>query len=182
MRVNRAAGWLRIGCLVLCGVLAPSAALAQTAAQDLEAILIPGTTVWITDVSGREERTRVMNVAGDVVTTTAGDATRRLRRDEIAQVTVRRPDSVLNGALIGAGAGIAGGLFLCTSMEPWENCRDDIGPIAMFGAIGAGAGILVDALIRKQQTIYGPNARPTRLVVWPLVGPHTKGMRLSVTF
>jgi hypothetical protein len=182
MRVNRAAFCVRIGCLVLCGALVPSAAFAQTAPQDLEAILVPGTTVWITDVSGREERARVVNVVGDVVATTAGDATRRLGRDDLMQVKIRRPDSALNGALIGAGAAIAGGLFLCTRMEQWENCRDDTGAIATVGALGAGAGIVIDALIRKQHTIYLPNARPRRLVVSPLIGPHTKGVRISAAF
>ena len=35
--------------------------------------------------------------------------------------TVRQSDSLLNGALIGAGAGVASGLFFCSLMEPWEN-------------------------------------------------------------
>ena len=52
-------------------------------------------------------------------------------------VAVRESDSLLNGALIGTGAAVASGLLLCTMMEPWENCRDDYGPMARIGAIGA---------------------------------------------
>ena len=51
--------------------------------------------------------------------------------------TVRESDSVLNGALIGAGVAVASGLFLCTRTEPWRNCRDDVGPMLRIGAVGA---------------------------------------------
>ena len=64
-------------------------------------------------------------------------------------VVVRQHDSLWNGALIGAGAGVASGLFLCTRMEPWDNCRDDFGAMFKLGAIGAGIGMGIDALIRK---------------------------------
>src|SRR5690242_18479088 len=60
---------------------------------------------------------------------------------ESRQANPRTSDSLLDGALIGAGVAIAGGLFLCTRTEPWENCRDDVGPIVRIGAIGAGVGI-----------------------------------------
>ena len=72
-------------------------------------------------------------------------------------VEVRQSDSLLNGALIGAGVAVASGLGFCTLMEPWENCRDDFGPMLKVGAIGAGIGMAVDALIRKKvyQTASG---------------------------
>ncbi len=56
-------------------------------------------------------------------------------------VEVRQSDSLLNGALIGAGVAVASGLGFCTLMEPWENCRDDFGSMVKAGAIGAGIGI-----------------------------------------
>lgn len=62
----------------------------------------------------------------------------------------RRNDSLWNGALIGAGTGLAGSLLLCRSMEPWEVCRDDVGAMVTSAAIGAAIGIGVDALIRRQ--------------------------------
>ena len=94
----------------------------------------------------------------------------------------RQSDSVLNGALIGAGVAIAGGLFLCTRTEPWENCRDDVGPILRIGAIGAGIGIAVDALIRGQQTPFDPSRGSTRVRAMPLFGRGTRGAIVSVGF
>jgi len=49
--------------------------------------------------------------------------------------TARESDSLLNGALIGAGAGIASELVLCRMMEPWDVCVAP-GPMVTFGAVG----------------------------------------------
>jgi hypothetical protein len=70
---------------------------------------------------------------------------------------VRQSDSLLNGALIGAGAGVAMALTLCGMMEPWETCTDDYATLTKVGAIGAGIGMGIDALIRKKvyQTASG---------------------------
>ena len=100
---------------------------------------------------------------------------------ELAQAGERRSDSLWNGALIGAGIAVASGLFLCTRTEPWENCRDDVGPMVRFGAIGAGIGIGIDALIRGRKTIYvAPGT--TRLHAAPIVGRRAAGLQVSLTF
>jgi hypothetical protein len=70
------------------------------------------------------------------------------------KVRVRRPDSVINGALIGAGAAVATGLLLCRLTETWDNCRDDAGPMLRIGALGAGVGIGIDALVRGRHSVY----------------------------
>jgi hypothetical protein len=88
---------------------------------------------------------------------------------------------VLNGALIGAGVAIAGGLFLCTRTEPWENCRDDVGPIVRIGAIGAGIGIVVDALIRSPAA-DDSSRRSTAVRVVPFLGRGLGGAAVSVGF
>ena len=143
--------------------------------------LSPGLMVWITDSTGREVKTRIVSVSGDVVTTD-DQSMRRLSASDIRRIQVRRSDSVINGALIGAGAAIASGLFLCTRTEPWANCRDDVGPIVRIGAIGAGIGIGIDALIRGRTTIYEA-ARPTvRLDARPILGPRARGFAVLVTF
>lgn len=94
--------------------------------------------------------------------------------------TVRETDSLLNGALIGAGAGVASGVIYCTLMEPWEICRDDFGAMAKFGAIGAGIGMGIDALIRKK--IYQSASGGAEVHAAPLFGRRVKGVRLSLSF
>ena len=97
---------------------------------------------------------------------------------ETARVGSRQSDSLLNGALIGAGVAIGGGLFLCTSMEPWSTCRDDIAPMLKIGVLGAGIGIAIDTLIRDGKT---PRA-DARARVAPIVSRRAKGVQMSFSF
>ena len=185
MCANGTSIWKRIALLVLFSASTGSALSAQTphaATGTLETTLIPGMTVWITDSGGREEKTRVVGVSGDIVTTTAGDEIRHLRTTDVVRVRARHSDALINGALIGAGVAVASGLFLCTRTEPWENCRDDAGPIFGIGAIGAGVGIGIDALIRGRRTIYEAARGSTRLRAAPIVARHAKGLQVSLSF
>jgi hypothetical protein len=162
-----------------------SAASAQTppeAKPSLETILAPDKTVWITDSAGREEKTRIVGVSGETVTADAGDGIRRFRTQDIVRVTARHSDPVLNGALIGAGAAVVSGLFLCRLTEPWRNCRDDVGPMLRMGALGAGVGIGIDALIRGRRTIYEAPQGSARLRAAPILAPHGGGLQLSFSF
>ena len=105
--------------------------------------------------------------------------------DEAAQTTraSRRSDSLLNGALIGAGVGVASGLLLCRAMEPWHVCLDDVGPLAAFAAVGAGAGMGIDALIRGQRRpLYESADGSKQLHAAPIINRRAKGLAVMVTF
>lgn len=174
--------------LVLVALLSASTGSAVSAQvprggnPNLETTLIPGTTVWITDSGGREEKTRILGVSRDIVTTTTGNDIRRLRTMDVMRVRVREADPVINGALMGAGAAVASGLFLCSLTEPWENCFDDIGPMIRIGAIGAGVGIGIDALIRGRRTIYQAAQKSAWLHAAPIVAGRAAGLRVSLSF
>ena len=186
MSGNEPSVWLkRIALLVLCSASTGSAVSAQTlqgGARRLETILAPGMTVWLTDSGGLEEKARVIDLSDGIVTTSADDNTRSRRTGDVMRVRVRRSDSVINGALIGAGAAVASGLVLCSLTEPWENCRDDVGPMLRIGALGAGIGIAIDALIRRRWTVYEAAPGSTRLHAAPIVAPHMGGLQLSLSF
>jgi hypothetical protein len=94
----------------------------------------------------------------------------------------RRHDSLLNGALIGAATAIASGLFLCTRTEPWRNCRDDVGPMVRIGALGAGIGIVIDALIRGREEGAAANPPPAAVFISPMAGRRGAGLHLAVRF
>lgn len=171
------------GAILVCLCAAtPFSALAQSASSDeLESVLEPGDTVWITDVAGDERKTRIVGVSAGVVTASADGAIRRLRSADIMRVRARKSDSLLNGALIGAGAAVATGLFFCQLMEPWENCRDDVGPMLQLGGIGAGIGMGIDALIRGRKTIYESREGVT-LGAAPIASRRARGMRVALSF
>ena len=161
-----------------------SPAAAQTAAvgaQSIESALVPGSTVWITDAEAQEQKVRILDVTGGSVTALADGTTRHFRTDDITRVRARRQDSVLNGALIGAGAAVASGLFMCRAMEPWETCNN-AGPLLKFGAVGAGIGVGVDALIRGRKTIYERGSRSMRVHAIPIVDREMRGIQFTVTF
>ena len=167
--------------LLLCWGVTASTASAQTP-PTLESALVPGKTVWITDTNGREEKARVVSLTGDVVTAAVGEEMRRLSTSEVTRVRQRRNDSVLNGALIGAGVLVTTGLVMCTLMEPWENCRDDVGPMLTLGAIGAGIGMGIDALIRGRETTYTTTAGAATVRAAPILTARTKGVRFTIAF
>jgi hypothetical protein len=175
----------RIALLILLSVSTGSAVSAQTPQgvnPKLETMLIPRMTVWITDSSGREEKTRVVAVSGDIVTAAVDGDIRRLRTTDVMRVKVRHSDSVLNGALLGAGAAVSSGLALCRLTETWANCRDDVGPMLRIGAIGAGVGIGIDALIRGRRTIYDTTKGSRRLHALPTLARHAAGLQVSLNF
>jgi hypothetical protein len=153
MRTNKKSLWLkRIALLLLFSFSTTTALAAQTLAETtpkLELTRIPSISVLPSSASLQ------------------------------AQHTVRRSDSVLNGALIGAGVGVASGLFVCTRMEPWRHCRDDVGLMLRMGALGAAIGAGIDVLIRKRTTI---SAGSTALHASPIVAPHAGGLQLSFSF
>jgi hypothetical protein len=174
-----------VGLLIVCCVGHSSAVSAQTtqgARPSVDTILNPGMAVWITDASGREEKTRIVDVSGTLVTTEAGGDTRRLQTTDVRRVRVSQSDSVVNGALIGAGAGVASGLFVCRLTEPWEVCRNNIGPMIGWGAIGAGAGLAIDAVIRERKTIYEAAPRGVRLYAAPVIASGTRGLQIAFRF
>jgi hypothetical protein len=120
-------------------------------------------------------------VTGDAATAATGADLPRLRTGDTQPVEVRHNDSLLNGALIGAGVAIASGLFICRAMEPWENCRD-AGPLLKAGAFGGGVGIAIDALIRGRKTVYQPAPGSARLYAAPMIGRHAGGVQVALSF
>jgi hypothetical protein len=175
---------MRIALTILFLASTGSAALAQTPGPNtIDTTLIPGTTVWVTDSSGHEEKMRIVAVSNDSMTANTSDGVRRLRMSEINRVRVRQSDSLVNGALIGAGAAVASGLFFCRLMEPWDVClNNNVGPMLRTGALGAGIGIAIDALIRGRRTIYEAGPGSMRLEAAPIIARRAGGLQVSISF
>lgn len=99
-------------------------------------------------------------------------------------------DSLMNGVLIGSGAGFAGGFFGLAGFNARETAsgpiwdREAIGyytAAGLLGAVvGAGAGALIDALRRSPGT-SAPTTRP-RVDVSPTFGRHTRGAMVTLRY
>jgi hypothetical protein len=82
MRTRRrpASKLILVGCFVsLFGTMAATASAQPVSARttDLERVLVPGRTVWLTDFTGHETKTRIVSVANGMVTTGEGGGTLR---------------------------------------------------------------------------------------------------------
>lgn len=158
MRANDTSTWRqRVALITLFSISIATSVSAQTSSTptpNTEPRLTLDETVWRIDATGREG----------------------------TQAIAGRSDSLWNGALIGAGVGLAAAIGLCRSMEPWENCRDDVGPMLGIAAIGAGAGIAIDALFSRRTTVSQARPGAMRLHAGPIVGRRTRGLRLSLRF
>ena len=89
--------------------------------------------------------------------------------------------------MIGLGTGAAFGLLgrpLARRLDEdyyLLRSRFVIGSALVFGGIGAGIGVGVDALIRRERVIYRRDGRPQTRVA-PVVGPGVGGAVVSVTW
>jgi hypothetical protein len=174
---------MRVIALLAFLLLFANSATARAQAANVDDAFTPGKTVWITDAAGHEEKARILSVSGDTVTANVGDRdTRRFRMSDITRVRARKSDSVLNGALIGAGAAVTSGLVFCRMLESWDVCRSNVGPMMRIGALGAGIGIGVDALIRGRKTIYESGPGSASITALPLIGRRAGGLQFSVGF
>ena len=122
------------------------------------------------------EKTLLLFVIVSISTVTVASA----QAPPTGTVAGRQSDSLWNGALIGAGAGVASHLLVCRTMEPWQVCRNDFGPMLKFAALGAGIGAGIDAVIRRR--IYQSATGETEIHAAPLVGRRAQGLRLSIFF
>jgi hypothetical protein len=127
----------------------------------------------VDDGSGAAITGRLTQLTAGEITIRTDAGERRISRDTIRQVAVRRRP-LRAAVLIGAGAGaVAGAVAACTGAER-EECAD--API-LAGGVGAGLGLVIGALMHRTTHVY-PEAG-TRTVVLPAVSSHAVGVRIG---
>jgi hypothetical protein len=84
--------------------------------------------------------------------------------------------------LIG-GLGLAGAA-VAVAVADCRNCDNSAAWVAfpVYGALGVGVGVGVDALITRQQVIFERPGPQARFNVAPMPGRGRRGVRLSVAF
>ena len=167
---------------------------AQTAApSDADAIrqrVKEGQKVRVTDDQGREWQGRIEALAPDNLVLLTKD---RQRRDVpyAGILRIDRPhDTLANGALIGFVSGAVYGVAALVAeanadCEPgaFFSCGDPTGAAyvvipPILGAIGAGIGVGIDALIRRDPTLF--RRGDSRVMLAPSLGRGVRGLSLSV--
>jgi hypothetical protein len=89
-----------------------------------------------------------------------GGTRRDFNESDVMLIRQRRGDSLSNGAWWGFGIGAGLAVAVLLAYTACDLCDGELGPgeaaaaISVYGAMGAGVGVGVDALIRRPQTIY----------------------------
>jgi hypothetical protein len=161
--------------------------------SDAEAIrqrLKEGQKVRVTDDQGREWQGRIEALAPDNLVLLMKD---RQRRDVpyVAILRIDRPhDTLANGALIGFLSGAVYGLLAVVAEENADcepggffSCGDPTAAAyvvlpPVLGGIGAGIGVAIDALIRRDPTLF--RRGDSRVMLAPSLGRGVRGLSLSV--
>ena len=98
----------------------------------------------------------------------------------------RRGDPLWNGALIGFGAGAVVGLIGANACNNDFGCTSSTGTfVALWGGIGAGIGLAVDALLSSQHGVFPPRGRvgdDARVRVSPSVGQRRAAVTASLVY
>lgn len=169
-------------------------AATQTAAPDDATVIRQrvkeGQRVRITDDQGRELKGRI----GEFTANTVVLVTRDSQRTDVPYGTIVRIDRPHDGLGNGAGIGFMSGAILgllaviseeANDCEPgaFFSCGDPTaGAYAVvplvFGGVGAGIGVGIDAMIRRDSTLF--RRGDSRVVVGPALGRGVRGVRLSV--
>jgi len=169
--------------VILIGAVAVTAAcgaarapLTTTFAQ-LPDHLNVGDTVTVEATDGAEVRGRVVRMAPDAIVVRGPSAERMVDASGVLQVSACC-DSLQNGTLIGLGSGAAFGVFFAAGFSDNGAGEDAIVGALIFGGIGAGLGVGLDALVRSDRLIYRAPAVTPRA----RFGPRGGAVGITVTW
>jgi hypothetical protein len=174
---------------ILAGVSIPASALAQSVAHsftELASVVSVGQTITVTDATGAETKGRVTQFSPTSLTLAFDSATREFAESEVRLIQQRHKDSLLNGALIGAGITVAVPLvyFALICSDDSEDCGGEAAvAIAGYAGLGLGIGTLIDLAVTGKETIYVPGQAPKPSVsIAPLVTRDRKGVQVALRF
>jgi len=167
--------------LVLVLSMAPAAARAQTPAtsfEELRLILKNGQTIVVTDANGQRTKGKVRDVSTSPPSLViVAPAPLTFPAGSIAEI--RTTDSLLNGALIGAGIG--------TGLAVWDYLIDPSEPgngaiFAVAIGLGTAIGAGIDALIDGRRVLYRSGQQKRSLTIAPIHARDRRGVQVAVRF
>lgn len=139
----------------------------------------PGQVIHVTDVRGRTVKGRLAEARPDVIRLVVGQQDASIAAPDVQRVVWEKPDSSLNGLLIGAAVGAIPGIYYliadpneCTGM-----CPEEYGLIA----VGAAVGWFVDRAVRRKVMVFQAKERGSTAVV-PFGSGRRVGLGLTITF
>ena len=156
--------------------------------DQLRTLVAVGNTVKVADDRGREVRGVITGLSTSL--TLVVDARElQLEAAEIRRIE-RAGDSLKNGALKGFGQGLLWYGSIMGTACLLSGCRatahewlEIAGVAGVFGGIGAGVGIAVDAMVPGWQVVYRPHVnRSSHFSLSPDIRGRSPGVRLAWRF
>ena len=162
-------------------------ALLADSFDHLRTLVAVGSTVKVADDRGREVRGVITRMTASL--TLAVDARElQLEAAEIRRIE-RAGDSLKDGALKGLGQGllwygsIMGGACLIAGCQADAREWLEIASVAgVFGGIGAGVGIAIDAMVPGWQVVYRAPVNRSHFSLSPQVRGTSRGVQLAWRF
>jgi hypothetical protein len=154
--------------------------------DQLTVLVKPGDKITAVDVNGRETKGRIGKLSRDALILVTSAGPRQLREVDVATISQRRGDSLMNGAIIGAVAGTAYFITAAALLRDSDG-GEVIVPTAiaggvLFAGLGAAAGVGIDALISRRQVIYQKPAGRSSVSVSPVFGLGRRAAAVTVKF
>ncbi len=153
--------------------------------EQLRLLVRPGDTVVVHDSGGGHTRGRIGALSPATLVLQGRSETREFHEVDVRTISARRSDPLGNGALWGLGVGaVMGGLMVATMCNGDPDCAG-VGAIValVYGGLGAGVGVGVDAMITRPHVIYERSTGAARVGVGALLSRQRPvGAALSVGF
>ena len=153
--------------------------------EQLRVLVKPGDTVSVLDRAGQEVRGTISELSSSALALTVAGNRRRFLEGDIDAIRKRGPDSLANGAKWGLAAGAGLGLLAGISIaaEYGEGGGVYIPLLALtYGAMGAGAGAGIDALVSSDRVIFARRGTVSKLTVGPMLSRGRSGFLASLRF
>jgi hypothetical protein len=176
------------GCVLLLAGLTASPARAQELAgsfDQLRVLVKPGDTVTVTDSTGQEARGTIAALSSNALELLVAGNRRNLLENDVRTIRQRRGDPLGNGAKwgfgIGAALGLIGGI---AAVAEYDDSAAVVPVLALlYGGLGAGIGVGIDAMISSDRVIYS-RTTTTSAEVTQSSGPDRRriGIRASLAF
>ena len=151
--------------------------------EQLQLLVKPGDNIYVTDFVGKTTKGRIASVSDSSLELTVDGVRRDWIQKDVREIRQWRGDSLRNGALIGAGAGV-GWAALGIALECNCEVAQATAGILFLGGLGAAIGAGIDALIPSKQTIFlNKNQGSTRrFEIRPILNRSHKGAKVAFSF
>jgi hypothetical protein len=150
--------------------------------EQLQVLVSAGDEVKVVDRDGNRMAGRIADLSGSRLVLNVNGTKRSFVETDVREVRRRGGDSLANGAWWGFGVGAGIGILGVASWCAAETCSGAALLIVPLcdGALGAGIGVGVDALIRGEKALYRAPGT-LAMSVTPILGRRT-GVGVSLAF